>query len=125
MCSNKQPRKVFRGMQVRKQALPSPARSSKEVLHDEVLKSILETTGADLTEKHEHQKCELIQVVDSISGAAIMLNALHIGGQANCVMTDSCYMSPEMMNIIDLCFALGFAVELGIRRSLTGSRRAA
>jgi hypothetical protein len=30
-------------------------------------------------------------------------------------------MSPEMMNIIDLGFALGFAGELGIRRSLTKS----
>jgi hypothetical protein len=111
--------KVFRGMKVRKSAtLASPAKST---VNDQVLKTILETTGADLHEGHEKTKCSLIGFVDSASGFAIMLNAAHIGGQANCVIGKSCYMSAEMMNTVDLVFALGFLLELIIRRRLTTS----
>jgi hypothetical protein len=90
---------------------------------DQMRRSILSTTGVDLDEKkkHENKKCEIIGIVDSCSGIAIMLNAVHIGGQANCAMSASCYTSVEMMNVIDLVFALGFALELAIRRRLTTS----
>jgi hypothetical protein len=118
--------RVFRGMKVRKEApLPSPTRSSVKSngsVHDQVMQSILESTGADLNENHETTKCDLLGFVDSCSGVAILLNALHIGGQANCAMTSNpCYMSVEMMNTIDLVFALGFTFELIIRRGFAGS----
>jgi hypothetical protein len=92
-------------------------------MDDQVFQSILEATGVDVNEKHEKKKCEIISFVDTASGIAILLNALHIGGQANCAMKEknSCYMSTEMMNLVDLLFALGFALELVIRRRLIAS----
>ena len=100
----------------------SPENNASSV-GDQMRRSILSTTGVDLDEKkkHESKKCEIIGIVDSCSGFAIMLNAVHIGGQANCAMSASCYTSVEMMNVIDLVFALGFALELAIRRRLTTS----
>jgi hypothetical protein len=108
------------------ETLPSLVRQQTVAgsVDDQVFQSILQTTGVDLNERrHEKTRCEVMWFVDAGSGAAIMLNALHIGGQANCAMKNACYISPASMNYVDAFFAVGFALELVIRRRFTSSWR--
>jgi hypothetical protein len=91
-------------------------------LEDQVFEAVCESTGIALRESIDKKGYEKIWFVDTASGIAILLNAMHIGGQANCAIhAEPCYMSAETMKFVDAIFAVGFAVELLIRRRLVAS----
>ena len=84
-------------------------------------RAILDVTGVDVNADESFEYSAELNL-DMVAGIAIVLNAVHIGAQANCatrfpeLYTDWPCMSAETASTVDALFAVVFLVELAIRR---------
>jgi hypothetical protein len=91
---------------------------------DQAHEAIFEATGTSLDEKQDNKGYEFMWFVDTAAGLAILLNAVHIGAQANCAThSDGPCLSAEGMAAVDASFTVLFAMELLIRRRQVPSWR--
>ena len=79
-------------------------------------RAILDVTGVDVNADESFEYAAAINL-DMMAGIAIVLNAVHIGAQANCATRfDGPCMSAETASTVDAVFAVIFLIELAIRR---------